>query len=78
MRVWKLVALVVGALVLATGPGAIAGEFAVRAQEVDDRKAVIATVEPVRQLVARARIGGTVAQLSVLSLIHISEPTRPY
>lgn len=65
MRVWNLVALVVGPLVLTSGHGANAGEFAVRAQEVDDRKAVIATVEPVRQLVARARIGGTVAQLSV-------------
>ena len=32
---------------------------------VEDRKAVIATVEPVRQLVARARIGGTVTSLKV-------------
>ena len=35
------------------------------ATEVDDRKAVIATVEPVHQLVARARIGGTIASLKV-------------
>lgn len=61
MRVWSLAALVVAA----TAQGAMAGEFAVRAQDIDDRKAVIATVEPVRQLVARARIGGTVAQLKV-------------
>lgn len=61
MRVWSLAALVVAA----TAQGAAAGEFVVRAQDIDDRKAVIATVEPVRQLVARARIGGTVAQLRV-------------
>ncbi|HMN70841.1 MAG TPA: efflux RND transporter periplasmic adaptor subunit [Rhodoblastus sp.] len=65
MRVWSLAALVVEALILTMAQGAAAGEFAVRAQEMDDRKAVIATVEPVRQLVARARIGGTVAQLGV-------------
>ncbi|MCB1539741.1 MAG: efflux RND transporter periplasmic adaptor subunit [Rhodoblastus sp.] len=61
MRVWSLAALVVAA----TAQGAAAGEFAVHAQEIDDRKAVIASVEPVRQLVARARIGGTVAQLKI-------------
>jgi RND family efflux transporter MFP subunit len=44
---------------------AAAGEFTVKPITVDDRKAVIATVEPVRQLVARARIGGTVASLEV-------------
>ncbi len=32
---------------------------------VDDRKAVIATVEPVHELLARARIGGTIATLTV-------------
>ncbi|HUZ72033.1 MAG TPA: efflux RND transporter periplasmic adaptor subunit [Stellaceae bacterium] len=32
---------------------------------VDDQKAVIATVEPVHALVARARIGGTIARLTV-------------
>ena len=61
MRVWSLVAL----MFMGTAQGAAAGEFAVRTREIDDRKAVIATVEPVRQLVARARIGGTVAQLRV-------------
>ena len=45
--------------------GAGAGEFTVKQTEVDDRKAVIATVEPVHQLVARARIGGTIVALSV-------------
>lgn len=33
--------------------------------QVDDRKAVIATVEPIRELRARARIGGTIAKLTV-------------
>ncbi|MCB9998622.1 MAG: efflux RND transporter periplasmic adaptor subunit [Methylobacteriaceae bacterium] len=61
MRVWSLAALIVAA----TAQGAAAGEFIAHAQEIDDRKAVIATVEPVRQLVARARIGGTVAELKI-------------
>ena len=36
-----------------------------RAIDVADRKAVVATVEPVHQLVARARIGGTIASLAI-------------
>ena len=35
-----------------------AAQQTVTRQQVDDRKAVIATVEPIRELVARARIGG--------------------
>jgi len=42
-----------------------AAQQAVTRQQVDDRKAVIATVEPVRELVARARIGGTIVALTV-------------
>ncbi len=42
-----------------------AAQQAVTRQQVDDRKAVIATVEPVRELPARARIGGTLATLTV-------------
>lgn len=42
-----------------------AAEFVARARSVDDVKAVLATVEPVRQIVARARIGGTIATLTV-------------
>lgn len=61
MRVSKLVAL----LLLAAAHNARAAEITVKATEVDDRKAVVASVEPVRQLVARARIGGTIVQLSV-------------
>src|SRR5271165_2883936 len=45
---------------------ASAGEsFVVHATDVADRKAVVATVEPVHQLVARARIGGTLASLTI-------------
>lgn len=46
-------------------PAAAAGEVVVQPITVDDRKAVIATVEPIRQLVARARIGGTVASTEI-------------
>ncbi len=49
---------------LATAP-VMAGEFTIAPEQIDDRKAVLATVEPVRQLVARARIGGTVMNLNV-------------
>ncbi len=42
-----------------------ADTFVVRAIDVADRKAVIATVEPIHQLVARARIGGTIASLGI-------------
>ncbi len=44
---------------------AYAEEFTVHSREVDDRKAVIATVEPVHLLVARARIGGTIIRVTV-------------
>ncbi len=53
-------------LALLGAPGAFAGEpFVVHTAEITDRKAVIATVEPIRQLVARARIGGTIASLTI-------------
>jgi multidrug efflux system membrane fusion protein len=44
---------------------AVAGELTVTPMQVEDRKAVIATVEPVRQLMARTRIGGTITALKV-------------
>lgn len=47
-----------------TGP-ACALETTVTEVPVEDRKAVLATVEPIRQLVARARIGGTITSLKV-------------
>lgn len=42
-----------------------AAQQAVALKQVEDRKAVIATVEPVRELVARSRIGGTITALAV-------------
>jgi membrane fusion protein, multidrug efflux system len=42
-----------------------AAEQTVRLRAVDDQKAVIATVEPVHELLARARIGGTITSLTV-------------
>jgi RND family efflux transporter MFP subunit len=47
------------------GPVIAAEQQAVVRQQVDDRKAVIATVEPLRELKARARIGGTITKLVV-------------
>lgn len=44
---------------------AFAQDVAVARRMVDDRKAVIATVEPVHQVLARARIGGTITSLTV-------------
>jgi RND family efflux transporter MFP subunit len=38
-------------------------EFLVEPSQIEDRKAVIATVEPAKMLLARARIGGTVVSL---------------
>jgi RND family efflux transporter MFP subunit len=40
-----------------------ADRIVVHAIEVQDQKAVVATVEPVHQLVARARLGGTIVSL---------------
>ena len=58
----RLTALI---LALFSAMPALAAEVLVAPEEIDDRKAVVATVEPVRQLVARARIGGTVVSLKV-------------
>jgi RND family efflux transporter MFP subunit len=52
-------------LAMLAGLPASAGEFAVEAVQTEDTKAVIGTVEPVRQLVARTRLGGTVTKLKV-------------
>lgn len=59
----RQICLAVAAAVLSLS--AEAGEFTVAPTEIEDRKAVIATVEPAHQLVARARIGGTIVQLGV-------------
>jgi multidrug efflux system membrane fusion protein len=50
---------------LAFSSSAKAGEVTVHVAPVDDLKAVVASVEPVHQLTARARIGGTVSALKI-------------
>jgi len=56
----------IAALPLLSPQTVLAAErFSVHASQIQDQKAVIATVEPVRQLVARARIGGTIASLKI-------------
>lgn len=52
------------ALLLAA-PSALAGEMVVKTREVEDLKAVFATVESVDEVLARARIPGTVSGLLV-------------
>jgi len=53
-------------LLLLSAFGARAAEpFVVHSVDVADRKAVVATVEPAHQLVARARIGGTIVSLDI-------------
>jgi multidrug efflux system membrane fusion protein len=53
-----------------------AQEQTVRLSAVDDRKAVIATVEPVHEFPARARIPGTVAALTVKEGDFVTEGDR--
>lgn len=50
-------------ILLLLAGAAHAAEVVVSVRQVDDRKAVIATVEPIRQLVARTRLGGTITSL---------------
>jgi membrane fusion protein, multidrug efflux system len=54
-------------IILALWPlSALAAEpFKVHAMQIADSKAVIATVEPLHQVLARARIGGTIASLHI-------------
>lgn len=66
MRPLFLTPVTVPLLALCLSASGFAGEvFHIELKEVTDTKAVIATVEPVRQLVARARIGGTISSLTV-------------
>lgn len=53
------------ALGYATAAGAQSETATVHLTSVDDRKAVIATVEPVHQLLARSRIAGTITAVNV-------------
>ena len=66
MRPLFLSPLLLHVLAICLSANGFAGEsFTVQQQDVTDTKAVIATVEPMRQLVARARIGGTISSLTV-------------
>jgi len=51
-------------LLAATSPVS-SDEFTINAQTIQDRKSVFATVESVDRIAARARIGGTIANLTV-------------
>lgn len=63
---WKRLVSLVIALLAGLGPTLAEEPTAtVIRVRVDDRKAVIATVETVHQVAARARIGGTIAELKV-------------
>jgi membrane fusion protein, multidrug efflux system len=53
------------ALLIISFGASLAQETTAAQRMVDDRKAVIATVEPVHELIARARIGGTITTLSI-------------
>jgi len=63
----RLVALGIAAVAMALeAPGALAAEtFTVKPMPVSDSKAVFATIEATNVIPARARIGGTLAQLEV-------------
>ena len=52
-------------LSLVAGQALAAENFIARNVNISDRKAVIATVEPVHEILARARIGGTIARLTI-------------
>lgn len=64
MRRFRLFPVAAVLLAAAARPG-LAGEATLRLSPVDDLKAVVASVEPARQLVARARIGGTITTLKI-------------
>jgi multidrug efflux system membrane fusion protein len=57
-------------------PHALAQQAAVKREMVVDRKAVIATVEPVHELAARARIPGTVTNLIVKEGDQVTDGQR--
>lgn len=73
MRILVSAAAMLAASAVLPASGA---EQAVKRQQIDDRKAVIATVEPVHELVARARIGGTIAALAVKEGDRVSANDR--
>jgi multidrug efflux system membrane fusion protein len=52
-------------IALAAPSSVLCGETTVHVAPIDDMKAVVASVEPAHQLVARARIGGTMTTLKI-------------
>jgi membrane fusion protein, multidrug efflux system len=70
-----LVLLALTAIVARALP-VFAQDAAVAQRMVDDRKAVIATVEPVHEVLARARIGGTITSLTVKEGDQVSTGDR--
>lgn len=66
MRLRRLMAATALLGVLSASPAVAAGEpLSIEPVQIQDRKAVFATVESIDQLAARARIGGTIAELTV-------------
>ncbi len=61
------------ALALLAGQAIAADTFTVEPQKIADEKAVFATVESTNVVPARARIGGTVAELSVKEGDHVTQ-----
>ncbi|HVZ54849.1 MAG TPA: efflux RND transporter periplasmic adaptor subunit, partial [Pseudolabrys sp.] len=61
------------ALALLAGRAIAADTFTVEPQKIADEKAVFATVESTNVVPARARIGGTVAELSVKEGDHVTQ-----
>ena len=57
--------IIAAVLLLLAGDALAAEPFVVRLADIADQKAVIGAVEPVHELAARARIGGTIASLTV-------------
>jgi membrane fusion protein, multidrug efflux system len=56
--------ILLAAALITPGLAAYADSFVVQSVETSDEKAIIGTVEPVHELLARARIAGTIASVS--------------
>lgn len=67
---WAVVIAVLGTAWAAEGP------LAVQKTAIPDLKAVFATVEPVRQVPARARIGGTILEIKIREGDHVASGDR--
>lgn len=73
MRISILALGFLGLIGMAMLPARAEDNFTVKATAVPDDKAVFATVESARIVPARARIGGTVAELSVKNGDHVEQ-----